>query len=212
MSCAGLVTDLPGTRRGRESPGAPAVSAGCGTGAVCGAAAGAFRRGDRRDAGGAQDRRGLSGRSTPHCPTPGSRSCSPTPPRSPHSPPPSCVRRLDGYDLAVIDIDDPAVEANLAPQHRPAGTAADDIAYLIYTSGTTGTPKGVAITHRNLDPPGRVIVGGSAGGAGVDPVSFVCVRLLGVGDLGGAARRRAAGRGARVGSEFTRGLPRPAAG
>ncbi|WP_373169709.1 AMP-binding protein, partial [Mycobacterium marinum] len=28
--------------------------------------------------------------------------------------------------------------------------AADDIAYLIYTSGTTGTPKGVAITHRNV--------------------------------------------------------------
>ena len=26
----------------------------------------------------------------------------------------------------------------------------DDIAYLIYTSGTTGTPKGVALTHRNL--------------------------------------------------------------
>ena len=28
--------------------------------------------------------------------------------------------------------------------------APDDIAYLIYTSGTTGTPKGVAITHRNV--------------------------------------------------------------
>ena len=28
--------------------------------------------------------------------------------------------------------------------------APDDIAYLIYTSGTTGTPKGVAVTHRNV--------------------------------------------------------------
>ena len=28
--------------------------------------------------------------------------------------------------------------------------APEDIAYLIYTSGTTGTPKGVAITHRNV--------------------------------------------------------------
>ena len=28
--------------------------------------------------------------------------------------------------------------------------APDDIAYLIYTSGTTGTPKGVAISHRNV--------------------------------------------------------------
>ena len=38
--------------------------------------------------------------------------------------------------------------------------APDDIAYLIYTSGTTGTPKGVAVTHHNLNhlaassPPG----------------------------------------------------------
>ena len=36
----------------------------------------------------------------------------------------------------------------------------EDIAYLIYTSGTTGTPKGVAVTHHNLNhlaastPPG----------------------------------------------------------
>ncbi len=27
----------------------------------------------------------------------------------------------------------------------------DDVAYLIYTSGTTGTPKGVAVTHHNLN-------------------------------------------------------------
>ena len=32
----------------------------------------------------------------------------------------------------------------------PVAPAADDIAYVIYTSGTTGTPKGVAITHRNV--------------------------------------------------------------
>ncbi|WP_142399826.1 AMP-binding protein, partial [Mycobacterium marinum] len=48
----------------------------------------------------------------------------------------------------VVDVADAGVEAC-------AGTglvapAADDIAYLIYTSGTTGTPKGVAITHRNV--------------------------------------------------------------
>ncbi len=35
-----------------------------------------------------------------------------------------------------------------APHYRRP--APDDIAYLIYTSGTTGTPKGVAVTHRNL--------------------------------------------------------------
>ena len=60
--------------------------------------------------------------------------------------------RLDGCDLAVIDITD--VEASVV-ETQPASTALpapapDDIAYLIYTSGTTGTPKGVAVTHRNL--------------------------------------------------------------
>ncbi|MDC9008236.1 non-ribosomal peptide synthetase, partial [Mycobacterium marinum] len=55
---------------------------------------------------------------------------------------------LDECGCVVVDVADAGVEAC-------AGTglvapAADDIAYLIYTSGTTGTPKGVAITHRNV--------------------------------------------------------------
>ncbi|WP_120314324.1 non-ribosomal peptide synthetase, partial [Mycobacterium mantenii] len=58
------------------------------------------------------------------------------------------AQRLDRHDLAVIDIDDPAVRTQpstaLPPPHP------DHIAYLIYTSGTTGVPKGVAITHHNL--------------------------------------------------------------
>ena len=56
----GPLPDLPRAGGGRESVGAPAGRAGCGPGAVCGAAVGAFRRGDRGDAGGAQDRGGLS--------------------------------------------------------------------------------------------------------------------------------------------------------
>ena len=56
--------------------------------------------------------------------------------------------RLDGRDLAVIDVNDPVVD-------RQPGTAlpapgAENIAYVIYTSGTTGVPKGVAITHHNV--------------------------------------------------------------
>ena len=43
-----------------EPVGAPAGRPGCGPGTVCGAAVGALRRGDRGDAGGAQDRGGLS--------------------------------------------------------------------------------------------------------------------------------------------------------
>ena len=56
--------------------------------------------------------------------------------------------RLDGSDLAVIDIDDPAGDAQ--PSTALPAPAADDLAYIIYTSGTTGVPKGVAITHHNL--------------------------------------------------------------
>ena len=56
--------------------------------------------------------------------------------------------RLDGHDLLVIDVDDPAVDRQ--PSTPLPAPSPDDIAYLIYTSGTTGTPKGVALTHRNL--------------------------------------------------------------
>ena len=56
--------------------------------------------------------------------------------------------RLDGHDLLVIDVDDPAIDAQ--PSTALPAPAADDIAYLIYTSGTTGVPKGVAVTHHNV--------------------------------------------------------------
>ncbi|SPX79731.1 condensation domain-containing protein [Mycobacterium xenopi] len=56
--------------------------------------------------------------------------------------------RLDGHDVAVIDINDPRI--NTQPNTNLPGPAPDDIAYLIYTSGTTGVPKGVAITHGNV--------------------------------------------------------------
>ncbi len=56
--------------------------------------------------------------------------------------------RLDGRDLAIVDLADPAIDAQ--PSTAPPAPAPQDIAYLIYTSGTTGTPKGVAITHSNL--------------------------------------------------------------
>jgi amino acid adenylation domain-containing protein/non-ribosomal peptide synthase protein (TIGR01720 family) len=56
--------------------------------------------------------------------------------------------RLDGHDLLVIDVADPAIDTQ--PSVALPAPAPDDIAYLIYTSGTTGTPKGVAIPHRNV--------------------------------------------------------------
>ncbi|BBZ13666.1 amino acid adenylation domain-containing protein [Mycobacterium branderi] len=57
--------------------------------------------------------------------------------------------RLTGYDLLVVDVDDPAVAVQPSTAALPAPDA-NDIAYIIYTSGTTGAPKGVAITHRNV--------------------------------------------------------------
>ena len=56
--------------------------------------------------------------------------------------------RLHEREQHVIDIDDPAVDTQ--PSTPLPAPAPDDIAYLIYTSGTTGTPKGVAISHRNV--------------------------------------------------------------
>ncbi|MCV7304951.1 non-ribosomal peptide synthetase [Mycobacteroides immunogenum] len=58
--------------------------------------------------------------------------------------------RLDVFDLAVIDLDDPAQTHATAHPVRVSAPTPDDIAYVIYTSGTTGAPKGVAVTHHNV--------------------------------------------------------------
>ncbi|EUA76191.1 AMP-binding enzyme family protein [Mycobacterium xenopi 4042] len=55
--------------------------------------------------------------------------------------------RLDGHEVAVIDIDDPAVETQ--PGTALPGPVPADLAYLIYTSGTRGAQR-VAITHHNV--------------------------------------------------------------
>ena len=145
--------------------------------------------GGRGDAGGAQDRGGLPADRPGAARTPGSSSCSPMPRRSPRSPPPGCGRGWTGTTWRSSMSTTRAVDTQ--PSTRIAGAGrADDIAYLIYTSGTTGVPKGVAITHHNLTHLAESTPSGSADGAGVDAVSFLCVRLLGVGDLGCAARWR----------------------
>ncbi|EUA32310.1 thioester reductase domain protein [Mycobacterium intracellulare] len=56
--------------------------------------------------------------------------------------------RLEGCRPTVIDVDDPALDAQ--PSDPLPIPSSDNIAYLIYTSGTTGVPKGVAVTHDNV--------------------------------------------------------------
>ena len=56
--------------------------------------------------------------------------------------------RLDGHDVVVIDVNDPALDTQ--PSTALPAPGPDDIAYIIYTSGTTGVPKGVAVTHHNV--------------------------------------------------------------
>ncbi len=56
--------------------------------------------------------------------------------------------RLDGCDLAVIDVEDPRIDTQ--PGTALPAPDPDDLAHIIYTSGTTGVPKGVAVTHHNV--------------------------------------------------------------
>ena len=55
--------------------------------------------------------------------------------------------RLDGCEVAVIEVDDPAIATNPTPRcrRRPPRTSPTSS-----TPGTTGTPKGVAVSHHNL--------------------------------------------------------------
>jgi amino acid adenylation domain-containing protein len=58
---------------------------------------------------------------------------------------------LAGGPWKTIDLDfDAAAIANQSAQPLEVPVAGRDLAYIIYTSGSTGSPKGVEVTHANL--------------------------------------------------------------
>ena len=99
--------------------------------------------------------------------------------------------RRDGHRRRTTPVS-PASPARACRCRTP-----DDLAYMIYTSGTTGMPKGVAVTHHNVTQLLESWMAACPRRAGVVAVAFVCVRLLGVGNLRRAVARGPAGGGVR---------------
>lgn len=57
---------------------------------------------------------------------------------------------LPGVRIACVDRDNAEI-ATRSAENPPQRSQPGDLAYVIYTSGSTGLPKGVAVTHANLD-------------------------------------------------------------
>ncbi len=95
------------------------------------------------------------------------------------------VEHLPTVDVELVCLDRDRTqldEEDTAPIEAPG--VQDNLAYVIYTSGSTGSPKGVAVTHRNLanyvgDMIGRL-------GADAEPLTFGMVTAVST-DLGNTA-------------------------
>ncbi len=62
----------------------------------------------------------------------------------------SLAERFAGF-VNIVEIDRDGRVAAASPDPCSSAVRPDTLAYVIYTSGTTGRPKGVMVTHRNLE-------------------------------------------------------------
>ena len=86
--------------------------------------------------------------------------------------------RAPQREAHIIDVEAIPVPAGEVTGAPPITRLGDDVAQIIYTSGSTGQPKGVTVTHGNLDAAARVVAGylditGSDRIASLLPFSFV---------------------------------------
>ncbi len=86
-------------------------------------------------------------------------------------------------DVVCVDRDAEEIAAR-SSENPPARSQPQDLAYVIYTSGSTGLPKGVAVTHGNLDNYTAAIA--QRIGASEEPMQFAVVSEIST-DLGNTA-------------------------
>ncbi len=96
-----------------------------------------------------------------------------------------------GTSVFMSDIDpshlalSAAMQTSLEPHlNAPSALHEHSATLQLYTSGTTGKPKGVALSHRNLNALMTNLVNANPGVLGVDGIDLVCAPMFHIGGAG----------------------------